>query len=67
MTDQTRTGTYGSWYNYYVCGFSGKITLPSNIGDIPGLNQVLNGLANLNFHSSAPRCNGAPETPAAGQ
>jgi len=26
---------------------------------------VLDGLGNLNFHSSAPRCNGAPETPAA--
>ncbi len=20
LEDQTRTGTYGSWYNYYVCG-----------------------------------------------
>ena len=64
MTDQTRTGTYGSWYSYYVCGFSGRITLPGNLGTIPGLQQVLSGLANLNFHSSAPRCNGAPETPA---
>jgi phospholipid/cholesterol/gamma-HCH transport system substrate-binding protein len=63
MTDQTRTGTYGSWYNYYVCGFSGRITLPGNLGDIPGLQQVLEGLGDLNFHSSAPRCNGAPETP----
>jgi phospholipid/cholesterol/gamma-HCH transport system substrate-binding protein len=66
MTDQTRTGTYGSWYNYYVCGFSGEITLPGNLGDIPGLQQVLKGLADLNFHSSAPRCNGAGETPAGG-
>ncbi len=64
MTDQTRTGTYGSWYSYYVCGFSGRITLPGNLGTIPGLQQVLDGLGNLNFHSSAPRCNGAPETPA---
>ena len=63
MTDQTRTGTYGSWYSYYVCGFSGQITLPSNLGTIPGLQQVLDGLANLNFHSDAPRCNGAEETP----
>jgi phospholipid/cholesterol/gamma-HCH transport system substrate-binding protein len=62
MSDQTRTGTYGSWYNYYICGFSGKITLPSNLGDIPGLQQVLKGLGDLNFHSSAPRCNGAPAT-----
>jgi phospholipid/cholesterol/gamma-HCH transport system substrate-binding protein len=68
MTDQTRTGTYGSWYNYYLCGFSGQITLPGNLNDIPGLQQVLEGLAHLNFHSSAPRCNGADETPSgAGQ
>jgi phospholipid/cholesterol/gamma-HCH transport system substrate-binding protein len=63
MTDQTRTGTYGSWYNYYVCGFSGRITLPGNLGTIPGLQQVLDGLGNLNFHSTAPRCNGAAEAP----
>jgi phospholipid/cholesterol/gamma-HCH transport system substrate-binding protein len=66
MTDQTRTGTYGSWYSYYVCGFSGRITLPGNLGTIPGLQQVLDGLSNLNFHSSAPRCNGADETPTTG-
>ena len=28
MTDQTRTGTYGSWYSYYLCEFSGDIKLP---------------------------------------
>jgi phospholipid/cholesterol/gamma-HCH transport system substrate-binding protein len=66
MTDQTRTGTYGSWYSYYVCGFSGRITLPGNLGDIPGLQTVLQGIGNLNFHSTAPRCNGAGETPATG-
>ena len=66
MTDQTRTGTYGSWYSYYVCGFSGRITLPGNLGTIPGLQQVLDGLGNLNFHSTAPRCNGADETPSTG-
>src|SRR4051794_41670957 len=66
MTDQTRTGTYGSWYSYYVCGFSGRITLPGNLGDIPGLQTVLQGIGNLNFHSTAPRCNGADETPYTG-
>ena len=35
MTDQTRTGTYGSWYNYYLCEFSGDIPLPELDG-IPG-------------------------------
>jgi phospholipid/cholesterol/gamma-HCH transport system substrate-binding protein len=66
MTDQTRTGTYGSWYSYYVCGFSGRISLPGNLGNIPGLQQVLDGIGNLNFHSTAPRCNGAGETPSSG-
>ena len=60
MTDQTRTGTYGSWYNYYICGFSGTITLPEM--DIPGIppsliNQLLAGLKRIDFHSDAPRCN----------
>lgn len=60
MTDQTRTGTYGSWYSYYVCGFSARITLPI-ISDVPGLKQIQDALNNLEFHSSAPRCNGATE------
>jgi phospholipid/cholesterol/gamma-HCH transport system substrate-binding protein len=60
MTDQTRTGTYGSWYSYYVCGFSARITLPV-ISDVPGLKQIQAALNNLDFHSSAPRCNGATE------
>ena len=60
MTDQTRTGTYGSWYNYYICGFSGTITLPElQIPGIPKglLNQLLAGLTDIEFHSSAARCN----------
>ncbi|SDD03241.1 MCE family protein [Nocardioides lianchengensis] len=60
MTDQTRTGTYGSWYSYYVCGFSARITLPV-ISDVPGLKEIQAALNNLDFHSSAPRCNGATE------
>jgi phospholipid/cholesterol/gamma-HCH transport system substrate-binding protein len=59
MTDQTRTGTYGSWYNYYVCGFSGRITLPLSLGDLPGVRQLMGLLNDLEFHSTAPRCNGA--------
>jgi len=61
MTDQTRTGTYGSWYSYYVCGFSGRITLPLSLGDIPGVKQLMKLLNRLEFHSTAPRCNGAGE------
>lgn len=56
MTDQTRTGTYGSWYNYYICGYSGRITLPF-ISGIPGLKDLIAQLNNLEFHSTAPRCN----------
>ncbi|CAN5414355.1 MCE family protein [soil metagenome] len=56
MTDQTRTGTYGSWYNYYICGFSGKITLPL-ISGLPIIKQLNEQLNNLDFHSTAPRCN----------
>ena len=59
MTDQTRTGTYGSWYNYYICGFSGRITLPAGLGALPGVNQLMRQLNHLDFHSTAPRCNGA--------
>ncbi|MGB0098755.1 MAG: MCE family protein [Nocardioides sp.] len=59
MTDQTRTGTYGSWYSYYICGFSGRITLPLQLGEIPGVKQLMQQLNKLEFHSTAPRCNGA--------
>lgn len=55
MTDQTRTGTYGSWYNYYLCGFSGKITLPELRG-IPGIGTLVEQLNTLDFRSTAPRC-----------
>ena len=59
MTDQTRTGTYGSWYSYYVCGFSGRITLPAGLGSIPGVKELMKDLKQIDFHSTAPRCNGA--------
>jgi phospholipid/cholesterol/gamma-HCH transport system substrate-binding protein len=58
MTDQTRTGTYGSWYSYYVCGFSAEINLPKITGIRPSLLENLNQLLGaLNFRSTAPRCN----------
>jgi len=62
MSDQTRTGTYGSWYNYYVCGFSGRITLPLSLGELPGVKVLMDELNHLDFRSSAPRCNGAKAT-----
>ena len=58
MTDQTRTGTYGSWYNYYICGFSGEIVLPKIKGiPLPVLDALQAQLNTINFRSTAPRCN----------
>ncbi len=58
MTDQTRTGTYGSWYSYYVCGFSADINLPPIKGVPLGRLNMLNQLLRqINFRSTAPRCN----------
>ena len=55
---QARTGTYGSWYNYYLCDFSGRIILP-NLGPAektPGLAQLRKELSDMSFHSTAKRC-----------
>jgi phospholipid/cholesterol/gamma-HCH transport system substrate-binding protein len=62
---QARIGTYGSWYNYYLCDFSGRIILPkldlSTLG-IPNLTQgLLDQIQDeltkaLQFHSTADRC-----------
>lgn len=56
MTDQTRTGTYGSWYNYYICGFAGEISLPV-ISGLPIIKQLNKQLNSIDFRSTAPRCN----------
>ncbi|TWG97207.1 phospholipid/cholesterol/gamma-HCH transport system substrate-binding protein [Nocardioides sp. J9] len=56
MTDQTRTGTYGSWYQYYVCGVSASIRLPL-LGEQSLLKELNRYLNKIEFHSSAPRCN----------
>jgi len=54
---QTRTGTYGSWYQYYLCDFSGRIILP-DLG--PQLNQIVkpiqDKLDHMSFYSTAKRC-----------
>ena len=57
MSDQTRTGTYGSWYQYYICAVNARIKLPIISGlDLPLLNQISDAIENFNFHSTAPRC-----------
>ncbi|MDT0201423.1 MCE family protein [Nocardioides sp. AE5] len=55
MTDQTRTGTYGSWYNYYLCAASVKIQLPV-VSDIPILNELQEMLGGFKIKSNAARC-----------
>jgi phospholipid/cholesterol/gamma-HCH transport system substrate-binding protein len=57
LADQTRTGTYGSWYSYYLCGAAGNIILPKGIKGVPGLAKLTYQLKNINFHSTAKRCN----------
>ncbi|RNL64813.1 MCE family protein [Nocardioides marmoriginsengisoli] len=62
---QARIGTYGSWYNYYLCDFTGKIILPKidlstlGIPDLTGplIKQLEKSLSKaLEFHSTADRC-----------
>jgi phospholipid/cholesterol/gamma-HCH transport system substrate-binding protein len=55
LSRQTRTGTYGSWYNYYLCDFDGSIILP-DLPNVPGLAEIQKNLRNLAFHSTAKRC-----------
>ena len=55
MTDQTRTGTYGSWYSYYLCEVSADIRIPELDG-IPGIKELSKQLSRLRLHSTAPRC-----------
>jgi phospholipid/cholesterol/gamma-HCH transport system substrate-binding protein len=56
---QARIGSHGSWYNYYLCDFDGKITLPSfgaAIDNSPVMLQLQEQLANLAVYSTAERC-----------
>ena len=55
MTDQTRTGTYGSWYSYYLCEYSGEIKLPE-LNNVPGIQALTRELSSIRFHSTAERC-----------
>lgn len=55
MTDQTRTGTYGSWYNYYLCAASVRVKLPV-VSDIPILDKLQDQIGNFKIKSNAARC-----------
>jgi phospholipid/cholesterol/gamma-HCH transport system substrate-binding protein len=56
LEDQTRTGTYGSWYNYYICGVAGNIKLPEEIEGLDELGNLAYQLKDFAFHSTAKRC-----------
>lgn len=57
LSREVRTGTYGSWYNYYLCDFTGKIILPKQLPNVPGLDKIRHQLEHLDFYSTAKRCN----------
>ena len=57
LADQTRTGTYGSWYNYFVCGANADIRLPAPlVQELPGLRDLANELRTIKLKSDAERC-----------
>jgi phospholipid/cholesterol/gamma-HCH transport system substrate-binding protein len=59
LARQTRTGTYGSWYQYYLCDFNGKIILPDmgskQLNDL--LAPIQAKLNDVSYYSTAKRCN----------
>lgn len=57
LEDQTRTGTYGSWYNYYLCGYQADITLPRElVRALPALQPLTEQLRRVSYRSNAKRC-----------
>ena len=56
---QARIGTHGSWYDYYLCDFTGRIILPSlgkTLDNSPVIKQLQASLDTLNMYSTAKRC-----------
>ena len=57
---QARIGSHGSWYNYYLCDFDGKITLPSfgpAVDNSPVMVALREKLGAIAQYSTAERCN----------
>ena len=65
MTDQTRTGTYGSWYSYYVCGFSGRHHAARTSATSRASSRSSTA-RQPELPLDRTRCNGAAETPYTG-
>jgi phospholipid/cholesterol/gamma-HCH transport system substrate-binding protein len=40
----TRTATYGSWFNFYLCDFEGRVIISNTVSYTP------------NYHAAAARC-----------
>jgi len=55
LEDQARTGTYGAWYQYYICGISARVRLPL-IGNLPIVKTIQNYIENFDIKSTAERC-----------
>jgi len=55
--DTTKIGSYGSFYNYYLCGASVSIRLPRVLANLPTLRGLVDQLHQFSFDSTAPRCN----------
>jgi phospholipid/cholesterol/gamma-HCH transport system substrate-binding protein len=55
MADQTRTGTYGSWYQYYICGVSMRVRLPL-IANLPIVKKIQDYIEKIDIQSTAKRC-----------
>ncbi len=57
LEDQTRTGTYGSWYNYYLCGYQADIELPRElVKALPALGPLQRRLRDVTYRSNEKRC-----------
>ncbi len=59
LESQARIGSYGSWYNYYLCDLDFSIKLPS-LGEVldnsPAVKAIQKQLDNVAFYSRAERC-----------
>lgn len=55
LARQTRTGVYGSWYNYYLCEFVGGVVLPEPLwSSLP--EDVRIAMSEFRLLSQAERC-----------
>lgn len=56
---QARIGTHGSWYDYYLCDFDGRIILPSlgkALDNSPVIKTLQKQLDQISIYSTAKRC-----------